>query len=534
MIGLEKHPCDEGLVWSERATTDCTEQTKRWVLVATVLGSSVAFINGSVVNVALPAIQEAFEASARSMQWIVNGYALFVAALILAGGSAGDRFGQRRVFVIGISVFTAASIWCGLAPNSTQLILARVLEGIGGALLIPASLAILARTFEKEERGKAIGAWAGFAALTTAAGPLVGGWLIDSLSWRWVFFIIVPVALAALGITIWRMPALEPERDTPGLDVPGALLATVGLGVITYGLIEASELGLSNSLILGCMLVGLGMLGLFLVVEWRSPDPMMPVELFRSTTFTGANLLTLFLYFALGGMLFFLPFNLIQVQGYSATAAGAAFLPFTLLVGGLSRWSGGLVERFGAKKPLVVGPVITGIGFALFAVPGIGGSYWTTFFPAMTTVGLGMAVSVAPLTTVVMSAVEERRAGVASGINNTASRVAWLLAVAVLGTLAVSLFGAEMDRRLMNLDLPGEVRRVLYEERVNLAAAEVPAEIEGSRRIVLEQAIDASFVKSFRIIMFIAAGLAFVSAVCAALLIDPAMIADEDASVLEQ
>ena len=516
MIALEKQPCDEGVAQAGGDASPCAERAKPWVLAATVLGSSMAFINGSVVNVALPAIQAALDASAQDMQWIVNGYAIFLAALILVGGSAGDHYGQRRVFLTGIVIFTLTSIWSGLAPDTGQLILARAAQGVGGALLVPTSLAILARTFSKAERGRAIGTWAGFAALTSAAGPLVGGWLIDALSWRWVFFVVVPVALAAVAITMRFMPALRPEEQPTRLDGRGALLATLALGGVTFGLIEASRLGFGHPLILATLGGGVLLGGLFLWVEARQADPMMPPALFRVRAFSGANLLTLFLYFALGGVLFFLPFNLIQVQGYTATEAGAAFLPFTLMMGGLSRWSGGLVERFGARRPLVVGPLVAGAGFALLALPGTEGSYWTTFFPAMLVLGLGMAISVAPLTTVVMSAVEEERAGVASGINNAASRVAWLLAVAVLGVLALGLFGDALDARLVALGAPPEVHEAMLGEREKLAAVGVPPGVTGERRAALEQAVEAAFVESFRVVMLIAAALAFLSSVVAA------------------
>ncbi|MDX1545545.1 MAG: MFS transporter [Rhodothermales bacterium] len=521
MISLETHPCDEGVALAERAQAACAERSKPWVLAATVLGSSLAFVNGSVVNVALPAIQTALDASAPDMQWIVNSYALLLAALILVGGSAGDHYGQRRIFTAGIALFTAASVGCGLAASIGGLIAWRAVQGLGGALLVPTSLAILAATFSEEERGKAIGTWAGFAALTAAVGPLLGGWLVDALSWRWVFFVVVPLALVALGITAVFMPPLRPATPPARLDRWGALTATLGLGGVTFGLIQAAGWGFGHPAVWGSLAGGVALLGLFIAIEHRSTHPMMPLSLFRSLTFSGANLLTLFLYFALGGLLFFLPFNLIYVQGYSATLAGAAFLPFTLLMGGLSRWSGGLVERYGARTPLVVGPLVAAVGFALFALPGTSGSYWTTFFPAMTVLGLGMAISVAPLTTVVMSAVEGRQAGIASGINNAASRVAWLLAVAVLGIVAIGLFSRDLDRRLGALDLAPGVQQAVYADREKLAAAAAPPGAGAAQQQAVGAAVDAAFVWSFRVIVLAAAALAVLSALCAALMITP-------------
>ena len=519
-IGTERSPCDEGVIHGGKDAAPCAAHVKPWVLAATILGSSLAFILSSVVNVALPAMQRSLEAGVAEMQWVVNAYMLMLGALILVGGSAGDRFGRRRVFALGIAVFTLASGACALAPDALTLILARAVQGVGGALLVPASLAIISATFPPKERGKAIGTWAGFSALTTAGGPLLGGWLVDAFSWRAVFWSIIPLAVLALAITLWRVPESRGDEDEARLDVWGALLATAGLGVATYGLVASSNLGWGHAAVLASVVGGALLLVLFVYVEGRSKSPMMPLGLFRSRSFSGANLMSLLLYFALSGAFFFLPFNLIQVQGFSATLAGAAFLPFTLVMGGLSRWSGGLIDRYGAKKPLVAGPLIAGAGFALLAVPGVGSSYWTTFGPALLVLGFGMAVSVAPLTTVVMGAVADRYAGVASGINNAATRVAGLISVAVLGAVAVGLFGSALDVRLGELDAPAEAKAAVYEARQQLAGAEPPADVSAEARRALEGAVKASYVESFRWIMLLAGGLAVLSALCAAWLIE--------------
>jgi EmrB/QacA subfamily drug resistance transporter len=520
MANIFKPPCDEGVILSGRDTVACTRTVGRWVLVATIIGSSMVFIDATIVNVALPTLQADFDATVTDVQWVIEAYALFLAALILVGGSLGDHLGRRRIFSIGVALFGAASLWCGLAPGIGSLIVARVVQGVGGALLVPGSLAIISATFSQEQRGRATGTWSALTALTMALGPVLGGWLVENVSWRWAFLINIPLAVIVLGVTLWRVPESRDEEVAAGLDWWGALLATVGLGALVYGLIESPRLGWGHPAVLGGLVVG-GVASIaFVFTQARGRNPMMPLDLFRSQTFSGANLLTLFLYAALAGALFFLPFNLIQVQGYTATAAGAALLPLVLLLFFLSRWSGGLVNRYGARLPLVVGPAMAAIGFALFAVPGVGGSYWTTFFPAVVVLGLGMAISVAPLTTVVMSAVAETHAGLASGINNAVSRVAGLLAIAVLGIFVLNAFNSSLDSRLARLELSPQVRQTLDEQRDKLAGAEVPASVGGEERAAIERAISESFVAGFRLVMWIAAALALVSALMASLMIE--------------
>lgn len=519
MANIIKQPCDEGVIRSAPCNNPCAKNVRPWVLAATILGSSMAMIDGTVVNVALPTLQKTLSATVIDVQWIVESYALFLAALILVGGSLGDRFGRRRIFAYGVALFALASIWCGLSPNVNQLIIARAVQGIGGALLVPGSLAIISASFSGEQRGRAIGTWSGFTAITSALGPVLGGWLVENASWRWIFFLNVPLAVIVLGILFWRVPESRDRENSGKLDWWGALLATLGLGAIVYGLIESSNLGLTHPLVISNLVVGVLILSAFIFVEANTRTPMMPLTLFRSRTFSGANLLTLLLYSALGGVFFFFPFNLIQVQGYSATAAGAAFLPFILIMFVLSRWSGGLVSRYGAKLPLTLGPVIAAIGFGLFAIPSIGGSYWTTFFPAIVVLGVGMATTVAPLTTTVMGAVKVSQAGIASGINNAVSRTAGLLAIAIFSIVALNTFNRSLDQRIANLEIPLQVLKLLNKERTKLAGAEVPAGVSTEVSEILKSAIAHSFLDSFRLIIFIAVGLALLSAIVASLMI---------------
>lgn len=513
-------PCDEGVILSSPTAAPCSAAAAPWILAATILGSSLAFIDGSVVNLALPALQANLNATVIDAQWVVEAYALLLAALILTGGSLGDVYGRRRIFTAGVALFAASSIWCGLAPNIHQLILARAVQGIGAALLVPGSLAIIGTSFHKGDRGRAIGTWSGFTSITAAVGPVLGGFLIEYASWRWVFFINVPLALIVLVLTFWRVPESRNLHSGPRLDWAGAGLATVGLGGLIYAFIESSKRGWMDAAVKVALLTGVLALAAFVVVEARSKLPLLPLTLFRSRNFSGANLLTLFLYSALSGALFFFPLNLIQVQGYSATSAGASMLPFVLLMFLLSRWSGVLVHRYGAKPPLVFGPVVVALGFVIFAIPSIGGTYWTTFFPAVVVLGLGMAISVAPLTTTVMNSVPEERAGAASGINNAVSRLAGVLSIAALGVVMLASFNQHFSSRLAGINLEPRIRQDIDIQRVKLAAIEIPQGIDTRLKKEIERSIDDSFVAAFRVVMIVAAGLAILSAATAELMIE--------------
>src|SRR4051794_15414599 len=444
----------------------------------------MAFIDGTVINVALPVLQKALGADVSQAQWIVDAYLLVLSSLMLAGGALGDRIGRVKVFAAGVALFGAASAWCGFANSATMLIAARAMQGIGAALLVPGSLAIITAAFPPERRGKAIGTWSAMTSLAIIAGPLLGGWLVQAVSWRAVFYINLPIAAVTLVIVWFKVPRLKATVTGP-IDWLGTVLITLALGAATFALIEKRWLGGAIALVAFIA---------FVLVERKAHDPIVPLSLFRSRTFTGANLLTLLLYGALSAATFLLPFNLIQVQHYSPAKAGAAFLPFVLTMSLLSRWSGALADRIGPRLPLIVGPILTGCGFALMARPGIGGSYWTTFFPGILTLGVGMAITVAPLTTAVMTSIDdERHAGAASGINNTVARAAGLLAIAFFGALAVTVFARQLAGRLPSNEI------------AKLAAATPRPGVD--RRV-----IDDAFVHAFRINMLAAAALAMASA----------------------
>jgi EmrB/QacA subfamily drug resistance transporter len=407
-----------------------------WILIVAILGSAMSFIDSTAVNVSLPVIQRELHAETGQTQWVIEGYALFLSALILLGGALGDLYGRRRIFACGVVLFAAASVACALAGSIGMLVAARCVQGIGGALLTPGSLALISAAYSGEGRGRAIGLWSGFSALTSALGPIIGGWLTQEFSWRYIFIINVPIAILVLA-ALHFVPESRDHSADRRIDVVGAGLATTGLGLLVYGLI-AMNAGRVTSVAIGTTLAGIAVLCAFVLFERRTPDPMVRCDLFASRDFSAANIYTFFLYTAIGGSLFFVPFVLINVHHYTPTEAGAALLPFIFIMVAASRWSGGLVARVGARKPLIVGAILAAFGFVAFALPGSDGSYWTTFFPAATILGCGGALFVAPLTTTVMNSVPVEHSGVASGVNNAVARTAGLIGVAVLGVVVTA------------------------------------------------------------------------------------------------
>jgi len=509
-----KQPCDEALIRAGTPDAPCADASRAWVLAATILGSSMVFIDSTVVNVALPALQSDLHATVVDVQWVIESYGLFLSALILVGGALGDSLGRRAMFVLGVIAFATASAGCGFSSSIKSLLVWRSVQGVAAAFLVPGSLAIISSCFDEKSRGTAIGTWAGFTTITTALGPVLGGWLIENASWHWIFFINLPVAAIVLVISLWYVPESR-SPDAKSIDWLGATVATVSLAALVYGFLESAILGWTHPRVIGSLIFGSGSLALFVFVEKTVKAPMVPLKLFKSASFSGANLLTLFLYAALGTFFFLFPLNLIQIQKYSATATGAAAVPTILIIFLLSRWSGGLITRYGPKIPLVLGPLIVAAGFLLFAVPDVSAHYWTAFFPAFTVLGLGMAISVAPLTTVVMNSVEQGRVGTASGINNAAARVAGVLAVAVLGIVMVAAFAHSLRQSLATLNLNSGVVHDLESNAIKLGGLDAPSSADPQTAATIRAAIAEAFVFAFRLIMLLCAGLAVASAAVA-------------------
>ena len=495
----------------------------RWVLTATVLASAMDFASQSAVNVALPAIQSALQASGAQLLWIVNGYALMLAALILVGGSLGDKLGRKRIFMTGIGLYAAASLAAGLAPSAFFLIGARAVQGMGGALMIPGSLALIAAHFPPERRGAAYGTWAAVTTVAMVAGPLIGGFLAEAGLWRMVFLMNLPIAVAALFVLGLKVPETRDEEQKPGIDWAGAALVTLGLAGLAYGFTAAPQLGFAHPRIYGLLVGGLAALIGFVVLERFQRHPMLPLGLFRSRTFSGVNLLTFFLYGGLYGYLMFFTLNLIQGQGYRESVAGFAILPFILMLAAISRWSGKLADRFGPRLPLILGPSLVAVSFLLHSLIGLTSGpqdYWVTYFPAVTVAGIGMGFTVAPLTTTVMSSVSDRHAGTASGINNATSRIAAVLAVAVLGSVALFHFGAEVRLRAEPLGLTATAVADLQSETARLGEASVPSSVPSEQRQEVDMVLRSAFVDTFRLMMLLCMALAAVSAVLSAFMVE--------------
>lgn len=492
----------------------------------------MVYLDGTVVTVALPRIQQDYGASMSHLQWLIDIYILFLTVPMLVAGSLSDRYGRKRFFNIGLVGFTLASLWCGAAPTLNQLILARVFQGIFGAIMLPGSLAILNASFPAQVRGKTIGMWSAFTPLTTAIGPLLGGWLVDYVSWRAAFYINLPLGLLTLFLSLRYIPESKSEAAGGSQDWLGAGLVTLGLGGLIFGLIEGPRRGWADPLVLASIVASLAGLAAFVAVEARARQPMIPLSLFKHRLFTGVTLVTFVLYFAMSGVFFFLTLNLQQIQGFSATMAGAAFMPVIILLFLMSRWAGGLADKIGPRRLLIAGPLLIGLGFFLYMIPGVEANYWLTFLPATIVFGAGLGLTVAPLTTVALGAVPTHLSGLASGVSNAVSRVATMLAIALLGFVMILQFGGSLDQQTEGLPLSEPDRLALQTEKLALGGAAAPEGLPPRVQAAVEQAIDVAFVDAFRLMMGFCGLLALASAAIAAATIGNRITHQPDSKVV--
>jgi EmrB/QacA subfamily drug resistance transporter len=494
----------------------------KWIMTATILASAMAFIDATALNVVLPALQKSLNATGADLFWLLNAYLLMLASLILIGGSLGDKLGRKKIYMIGILIFIAGSAACGFAPDVQLLIACRVVQGIGGALMIPGSLSLISSSIEEREKGKAIGTWSAVTTIVTLGGPILGGALADAGLWRYIFFINVPIGIVAL-IILWKKVAESKEADAdPALDYPGVIMTALGLALLTFGFLRIPAVGFNNWQVYLALAFGLLLLIVFIFTEKKSRHPMMPLHLFTNRTFSGTNLLTFFLYAGLGSGMLFLSLDLVQAQGYSQLESGLTFLPFTLLMIAVARPAGSYADKSGPRLFLIAGPAMVGAGLLILSFVGQTkgpSAYWTTFFPGVLVLGLGMSFTVAPLTTAVMRSVSDQFSGTASGINNAMTRISNVFANAIFGALAVLLFTGALTGRLSHLPLGAEVKEASIAQSVNLGNAKPPMNINAHDKDLIILSYRESFIDTYAVIMRLSAGLAFLGALMAVLFV---------------
>ena len=496
--------------------------TGRWTLTSTILASSMAFIDGTALNVILPSLQRDLGATASDLFWVLNGYLLMLAALIILGGSLGDKLGRVKVFKAGILIFTIGSVLCGFTPTIELLIIFRMIQGAGGALMIPGSLAIISAVFSKEEKGKAIGTWSAATTIVTISGPVLGGALADIGLWRFIFFINIPLGLLSIFILHFKVP----ESREPGaskIDWWGSTLLVLSLALITFGFLEMPEIGYSHPLVISSLVLGAVLLVLFLIVEKKVDDPMIPLDLFKNKTFSGVNLLSFFLYAALGAIMLFLSLNIIQIQGYSQLQAGLTFLPFSFIMVVLARKMGSLSDRYGARRFLILGPTLTAVGMLWLSFVGITGGpseYWTTFLPPFLLFAIGMSITVVPLTTAVMTCVDESKSGIASGINNSVTRISGTFMNAILGAVAILLFTNYVTDSIAAMDITDKMANELVIEATKLGEARASLEYNESLQASINGIFRDGFIVTYRWVGLLSAALAFLSAIIAFFMVE--------------
>lgn len=505
------------------ATVALNSSRGKWIMISTILASSMAFIDGTALNVVLPSLQKNLQATGSDLFWILNAYLLMLASFILIGGAMGDRIGRKKVFMVGIAIFIAGSASCGFAPNVTFLVIFRLLQGIGGALMIPGSLSLISSSIDEKERGKAIGTWSAFTTVVTVGGPILGGALADAGLWRYIFFINIPIGFIALIILGLRVKEIkDEEHSTQSIDFPGAITIVLALATLTFGFLRIPAIGFNSPQVLVSLAAGLLLLLLFLYIERKSRFPMMPLKLFANATFTGANLLTFFLYAGLGAGMLFLSLNLVQVQGYSQLQSGLTFLPFTILMISIARFAGKLADKYGPRLFLITGPAIAGAGLMIlsFVKQTHGpGDYWTTFFPGILVFGAGMSFTVVPLTAAVMGSVSDHFSGTASGINNAITRIANVFANAIFGALAVLIFSGSLTHQIKDLPLRPADKIAVVKEAANLGNAQPPTHLTKANQLAVEKAYHTGFIHAYAIVMRISAVLGFLGAFMAVLFI---------------
>ena len=506
----------------------------KWIIASVVLASAMAFIDSVALNVILPSLQKEFNASGTDLFWLLNSYLLMLAALVLPGGSLGDKLGRKKVFMTGIAIFMLASTACGFAPTVKYLIAFRAIQGIGGALMIPGSLSIITTSFSAGERGKAIGTWSAITTMVTVGGPILGGAFADAGLWRMIFFINIPIGVASLIILWKKVPESSDEETGRSLDYAGAIATIIGLALLTFGFLKIPVTGFNNWQVYISLAGGVFSLIIFIIIENKSRYPMMPLKLFSNKTFSGANLLTFFLYAGLFSGILFLTLNMIQVQHYSQLQAGMTLLPFTILLILISRWSGGLVDRYGPRWFLIGGPAVAGLGLLLLSfIKQTNGpsEYFSTFFPGIVIFGLGMSFTVTPLTTTVMGAVANNYSGTASGINNAITRISNVFSNAIIGGLAILFFTGYLDDAVKKISLNEESRVQVVAQAVNLGDAKVPHAINKENKLKVEEAFKEGFISTYVKVMRICAMLALLGALMAFLFIRNESIKKDESQV---
>lgn len=504
------------------ATVALGSSAGKWVMASAIMASSMAFIDGTALNVVLPSLQKSLDATGADLFWLLNAYLLILASLILIGGSLGDKLGRKKILMWGILVFIIGSAACGFAPSVSLLIAFRIVQGIGGALMIPGSLSLISTSINEKERGKAIGTWSAFTTVLIIGGPVLGGALADAGLWRYIFFINVPIGVATMFMLWLKVKETRDEDADQAIDFIGAAAIALGLASLTFGFLRMPAVGFGNWQVYVPLIGGIVLLAVFILIEAKSKHPMMPLALFNNMTFSGANLLTFFLYAGLGAAMLFLSLNMVQAQGYTQLQSGLTFLPFTILMITIARFAGSLADKYGPRLFLIFGPATAGAGMLILSlVKQTHGAadYWTTFFPGILVFGLGMSFTVAPLTATVMGSVSDHFSGTASGINNAMTRIANVFANAIFGALAVVFFSGALQGEIKNMPIDPSQKQEVMRQSANLGNAKMPKDIDAGNKKAIEKAYRAGFIVAYANIMRLSAGLGFLGALMSFLFI---------------